>query len=412
MRYNKFNILLYFIFSVLCIQCGNEKSEEPEPKEYTREEILQNSILFGLSVDNLLEMEQNYTVGELIDAGIDLESLIDAESVSLEDLTKEDIPIADLLEAGAALSELINVVPLSRFCQERFPLKDLVDEGQELKDLKAAGYLLSDFVKEENGFNSVYNYIDLKNIGYTEDEFIVENISTADLIKEGVKIDGKTGVDVDQDENTFKWIGIGEQVWMAENLKTTVLNDGSAIQLLQEDEEWRSSKEFAYCWYNNVNTNGDNYGTLYNWYTVNSGKLCPVGWHVPSDIDWMKLEMFLGMSQADAEKFTESRGDDYERGTNEGSKISGHKLLWNDGELINNVEFELIKFNANPGGYRLSSGDFSDLGISGFWWSSSENEESRGLDYIYRKLIYDSPRLIKNVTQRKNIGHSVRCVKD
>src|ERR1035437_1944380 len=91
----------------------------------------------------------------------------------------------------------------------------------------------------------------------------------------------------DYDNNIYSSIDIGIQTWMVENLKTTHFNDGTSIQLLTVNLEWKNNlSQSAYCWYYNIVPNlkitDNNYGALYNWYAVNTNKLCPTGSHVPS----------------------------------------------------------------------------------------------------------------------------------
>ena len=83
---------------------------------------------------------------------------------------------------------------------------------------------------------------------------------------------------------------------MAENLRTTRLNDGTEIPLVESDTAWANLKTPGYCWYGNYEAffNLNHYGALYNYYAVRSGKLCPVGWHVPDTDEWYTLIMFLG----------------------------------------------------------------------------------------------------------------------
>ena len=98
----------------------------------------------------------------------------------------------------------------------------------------------------------------------------------------------------DQDGNIYKTVTIGAQIWMAENLKTTKYNDGTDIPLLTTNSEW-SKTTSGYCWYeNNIVKYKSTYGALYKWYTINTGNLCPIGWHVPSDSEWLTLINFTG----------------------------------------------------------------------------------------------------------------------
>ena len=99
----------------------------------------------------------------------------------------------------------------------------------------------------------------------------------------------------DIDGNVYNVVTIGTQVWMTENLKTTRYNDGTEIPLVTEQAAWYHLNAPGYCWYNNdEHANRDVYGALYNWYALNTGKLCPPGWHVPSDEEWAVLTAYLG----------------------------------------------------------------------------------------------------------------------
>ena len=75
---------------------------------------------------------------------------------------------------------------------------------------------------------------------------------------------------------------------MAENLRATKYNDNTSIPLVTEDGKWPVLTTPAYCWYKNEEYYKTDYGALYNWFVVNTGKLCPAGWHVPS-LDELRL---------------------------------------------------------------------------------------------------------------------------
>jgi len=206
-----------------------------------------------------------------------------------------------------------------------------------------------------------------------------------------------------RDGITYKTVKIGDQVWMAENLKATVYNDGTEIPLVTDNSVWDELLTDAYCWYNNdQDTYKDTYGALYNWYAVETEKLCPVGWHVPSDYEWNTLEMALGMPQSEI----------YEtgfRGTNHGSQLAGNVDLWGDGVLKDNTEFGTSGFDALPGGYCSSSnGNFYSIGEFGGWWCE--------IEYDYYYAYFRSLQRDYSGTRRDNTiktsGFSVRCIKD
>jgi len=206
-----------------------------------------------------------------------------------------------------------------------------------------------------------------------------------------------------RDGITYKTVKIGDQVWMAENLRATTYNDGTEIPLVTDNSAWDELLSPGYCWYNNdQSTYGNTYGALYNWYTVETEKLCPIGWHIPSDYEWNTLEIALGMPQSEI----------YEtgfRGTDHGSQLAGNVDLWNDGVLKDNSEFGTSGFDALPGGKRnFSNGIFENIGQTGNWWSSSNSDYS----YAYYRTLYNSESGVRRFDYFKTFGFSVRCVKD
>jgi uncharacterized protein (TIGR02145 family) len=182
---------------------------------------------------------------------------------------------------------------------------------------------------------------------------------------------------------------------MVENLKTTKYNDGTGIPLITDNTEWKNTATPAYCWYDNNISNRDTYGALYNWYAVNSGKLCPVGWLVASESDWADLISFLdGESVAGGKLKT--------MGTIEG----GDGLWYNPNvEATNETDFSAL-----PGGMRGGSGIFFDFGYGGVWWTSSEYSSERA-HYFY---INNFNGTIGQGVDGGNklAGFSVRCIKD
>ena len=99
----------------------------------------------------------------------------------------------------------------------------------------------------------------------------------------------------DADGNIYTSVKIGDQVWTVENLRTTKYNDGTAIPVVKDSAAWVALKTPGYCYYNNTTNAGSikKYGALYNWYVVNTGKLAPEGWHVPTDSEWTNMENYL-----------------------------------------------------------------------------------------------------------------------
>ncbi len=211
----------------------------------------------------------------------------------------------------------------------------------------------------------------------------------------------------DIDGNMYQTVQIGNQLWMAENLKTTHYRNGDAIQYVQHQSVvpnvWQYLSTGAYCYYNNSQSNQDIYGNLYNWYAVNDSRnIAPEGWHIPTDEEIKELEMALGMSESTANE------TDW-RGTNEASKLADRADLWANGDLENNAEFGTSGFSFLPGGYRYyNNGDYGTMSHYGHLWSASENDGSTAW---HRSLKYSFTDVYRYVGD-KRLGYSVRCVRD
>jgi uncharacterized protein (TIGR02145 family) len=176
---------------------------------------------------------------------------------------------------------------------------------------------------------------------------------------------GETGTVTDIDGNVYQTVKIGGQWWMAENLKVTHYRNGEAIPNITSNSEWAGLSSGAYCAYDNNNSNIATYGLLYNWYTVvDSRNIAPAGWHVPTDEEWKQLEIYLGMSQSDADK-------PGLRGSDEGGKLketgTAHWHSPNIGATNSSG------FSALPGGCRdfNFTGAYEGMGELGNWWSST-----------------------------------------
>lgn len=204
----------------------------------------------------------------------------------------------------------------------------------------------------------------------------------------------------DVDGNVYQTKLIGDQIWMTENLRVTHYRNGNEIQHVTSNSEWNSINSGAYCFYNNDSTNVDLYGIIYNWRVI-CMNVAPTGWHIPTEQEIMELEMYLGMD----EDLVHNLGF---RGTNEGSKLCGEADLWNDGELENDFDFNSSGFKLLPGGYRGFIGEFSDLGICGYFWTSTESSYDTK---FFRKFNYNETDIYKNTTYMR-MGYSIRCVKD
>lgn len=209
----------------------------------------------------------------------------------------------------------------------------------------------------------------------------------------------------DIDGNTYPTVQIGDQCWMAENLKVTRYRHGSAIPNVTDDSDWINLTSGAYCNYDNDIDNVATYGRLYNWYAVDDSRgIAPEGWHVPSDEEWKQLEMHLGMSQSEAD-------DTGWRGTDEGGKlkatgtIEGGDGLWYS---PNTGATNESGFSAVSAAYRVTNGQFANMGlVTGFWSSSEYN-----IDEAWVRALNTGSQIGRYNDSLKEWGLSVRCVKD
>ena len=214
----------------------------------------------------------------------------------------------------------------------------------------------------------------------------------------------------DSENNSYKTIRIGKQTWMAENLKVTKYNDGTTILNVTDNTVWNNLTTGAVCTYNNT-TNADtikNYGRLYNWYAVNTGKLCPTGWHIPSLDEWSTLNNFLVHNgYSDTGTVSNSLlGSDIAKSM---ASTTGWNSSTTTGAIGNNsYRNNNSGFSALPGGYRSYTGVFFDLGNNARWYSSTEYNASLS----YNMLLSFSDSKLLNSCNQKLYGLSVRCFKE
>jgi uncharacterized protein (TIGR02145 family) len=209
------------------------------------------------------------------------------------------------------------------------------------------------------------------------------------LLVWGCKKEDDNNVLKDSDGNIYESVQIGSQIWMAENLKTTKFRNETAIPLVIDGVAWAALSSPAYCWYNNdPGTNKATYGAIYNWYTVNTRQLCPTGWHVPSDAEWIILTDYLGGISVAGGKLKETGATHWENPNTGATNESG--------------------FTALPGGFRNTSGSFSSVGLYFIVWSSTAYDYHNA---YYRNISFDSNNFLR-LSIPKQAGFSVRCIKD
>jgi uncharacterized protein (TIGR02145 family) len=194
----------------------------------------------------------------------------------------------------------------------------------------------------------------------------------------------------DVEGNKYKVIKIGTQTWMAENLKATKYQNGDAIGTTDPVRDINGETAPKYQWaYESTQSNAAIYGRLYTWYAITDSRgVCPVGWRVPTDVEWTTLAGYLGGAEVAGGSLKESGLSHWESPNTGATNISG--------------------FTALPAGYSFSSGGFSELGSTGYWWTATHDIDDLAW---YRSVSYNSTEISRyNIT--KKYGYSVRCIKE
>lgn len=198
------------------------------------------------------------------------------------------------------------------------------------------------------------------------------------------------GTMTDQEGNTYRTIQIDNKIWMAENLRTSIYNDGTKIPVILGKTEWANATTDACCTYNNTEDFDSiaTYGRLYNWFAVGTGKLAPKGWHVATDAEWWALTNYLGGRPAAGQELKET-GIDH----------------WSD---PNNGATNSTGFTALPSGCRFEDGRFTGMGLAFRCWRSEQYLDKYGICwYLSYSTIFSAWAFHLQQT-----GFSVRCVKD
>jgi uncharacterized protein (TIGR02145 family) len=197
----------------------------------------------------------------------------------------------------------------------------------------------------------------------------------------------------DIEGNNYKTIQIGNQVWMAENLRTTKYRNNTPITNHTDNTQWQNNTTGAWSYYNNDATNNTPYGKLYNWYAVvNSNGICPTGWHVPTDAEWTTLTNFLG-GESVAGGMMKSTGTQYWLSSNTNATNSSG-------------------WSGLPGCFRGNSGTFYTIGYNGYWWSSTEFNTNDAWNRVLYNIYGGVSRYDGSKTYGKALGFSVRCLRD
>jgi uncharacterized protein (TIGR02145 family) len=270
---------------------------------------------------------------------------------------------------------------------EKFPDGEYVDEAKKnITEIMAFNKAVkNDLIDDYNQFITDY-----------------PNSKFSDIVKKKLFYLENDGKLVDQDGNLYKMVIIGDQIWMAENLKVTHYRNGDPIPNVTSPAEWDVLSTGAYCVYDNNESYADTYGYLYNWYAVTDDRsIAPEGWHVPTDKEWKQLYLYLGISRFDMLFSCPSWiGDD------EGGKMKEvSTTYWNSPNTGATNESGL---SARPGGVRGKNGNYGLIGLHAYFWSTSK----ANLNLASYHMLSSTSSWIFWHYSYKNFGFSVRCVKD
>ena len=217
----------------------------------------------------------------------------------------------------------------------------------------------------------------------------------------------------------YSTVLIGQQCWFAENLRNELYLNGDSIPANLNDEQWANTslggvavfgENSSYCHEGSPDGNAcdeafslNEFGRLYNWHAVDDVRgLCPSGWHVPTDGEWMTIEMALGMGESEANE-TGSRG------TDQGTQMKT-TYGWNTNPSYDGNGTNSSGFSGLPGGTRTNDngvGDFVNGGFTGTWWTSSPYGSGG-----WSRVLYSWDGGVFRSNYGPNYGRSVRCVRD
>ena len=301
-------------------------------------------------------------------------------------------------------------------------------------------------INVSEGIPSITNYSDKD--GYSGFVISWERKKEKQFVCNAPQIEQNNEIITDIDGNKYNTIKIGNQVWMVENLQVTKLNDNSPIEYISEVEikeydieedffveefytkrilgiipikkirqipqkrivtksrkiKWSEFTEPGFCNYEHKGKNKIKYGSLYNWHAVNSGKLAPKGWHIPTIEEWKKLEDYL---------INYGYNWDNTKKANKIAKSLTTKTEWKKYDEVGSIGNDLSKnnlsgFSALPGGCRNRYGSFENINKHGIWWSSTESSSNGA----WLRVLYFDEENFGQYGDAKENGFSVRCIKD
>ena len=429
-------IIIWIIIGVLSV--GFMQAQAPQKMSYqavirdgsgelvTNSNIgIQVSILQGIPGGTAVYVERNFpTTNEngLVSLEIGNGTVV---SGSFEDINWAEGPYFIYTETDlqggsnymlSHTSELLSV-PYALHAQTAADLSYEIEENQALADVLLIG--------------NDANETQIKNLGEPTDSKDAATKACVDLLQDQIDfllvrielLENSLGIGhvIDIDGHVYKTVIIGNQEWMAENLRVSKYNNGVAIPKGLSDAEWGNTTEGAYAVYPHGSIDGLDsdaevvaaYGKLYNWFAVDDERgLCPAGWSVPSDDDWTQLVDYLAAKGYPNEPGNPNGAGNALKSCRQVDSPLGGECntsthpRWNSHYIHHG--FDEFGFSALPGGYRTTGGSFLYLGSLGLWWSSTEYSSS----LAWYRLMYHYFGNVLPFDYSKAGGFSLRCVRD
>ncbi|HPR31472.1 MAG TPA: FISUMP domain-containing protein [Prolixibacteraceae bacterium] len=198
---------------------------------------------------------------------------------------------------------------------------------------------------------------------------------------------------IDGDGYSYPVVEIGNQLWMARNLQTSKYDDLTTIACISKDSEWVNLITPAFCYYGFEESNKSDYGSLYNWFALNKDingekNICPKGWHVPIDAEWISLSEFLDSSTFVGGKLKETGFAHWEKPNSNASNETG--------------------FTGLPAGGFLKDSNFVELGFSSYYWTST----SSSVDSSWCRTMKNDNGEFGRYNYPMICGLSIRCLND